>query len=420
MNCQHPLIFKLAIHIFIINIAFILCSINNTTLALNKAKTLKHTNNELLEIKRTLNASNIITFGLKNSIKPRVFTLANPNRLVIDLPNTSLSLNKKKLKLSLAPIKKIRFGLYNKNTLRLVFDLTYPIEFKLTSPSSFQHPPTPLHKQSPYRFSVKIIEKKRFAKVKPKAISKKHLKTNNNPAFCKKIVIAIDPGHGGRDPGAKGRHTTEKALTLNIAKKLKRLINRQPNMLAVLTRNGDYYVSLRNRLKIARRYKANAFISIHADAYMNTKSHGASIFALSQSGATSEAARWLAEKENFSELGILNLNNLQDKTLLTVLLDLSQTAVIDASLKMGKSLLQSLDKITHLHNKEVEQARFMVLKSPDIISLLVEIGFISNPFEEKKLLNHRSQDYLANAILKGLKNYFDKYPIQYLTHCVKK
>lgn len=227
------------------------------------------------------------------------------------------------------------------------------------------------------------------------------------------VVVVIDPGHGGKDPGAMGRdRRTEKQVVLAIALKLKQLIDRQPGMRAVLTRNGDYYIGLRQRMSIARRNNADIFIAIHADAFNNPASNGASVFALSQTGATSEAARWLAEKENHSELGGVNLAGLDDQNgvIRTVLIDLSQTATIGASLQMGQRVLRQLDSVTRLHNNKVEQARFVVLKSPDTPSILVETGFISNPAEERNLMNPAYQARLSQAIFNGIKGYFSEYP----------
>lgn len=183
-------------------------------------------------------------------------------------------------------------------------------------------------------------------------------------------------------------------------------------MRAVLTRNADYYLGLRERMTIARKHNADLFVAIHADAFGNHHSHGASVFALSAKGATSEAARWLAAKENYSELGGVNLAKLDDSNgvIRSVLIDLSQTATIGASLQVGNQVLQSLDRITTLHSNKVEQARFMVLKSPDIPSLLIETGFISNPREELNLSSTVYQARLCHAIMGGIKQYFWDYP----------
>ena len=225
------------------------------------------------------------------------------------------------------------------------------------------------------------------------------------------IVVMIDPGHGGKDPGATGvnrRH--EKTVVLAIAKKLQRFINQQKGFVAKLTRSGDYYLTLRQRLNIARKNKGDVFVSIHADAYNNKSANGASVFALSQRGATSEAARWLAERENRSEL--MGGVSLADKgnILRSVLIDLSQTATIGSSIQLGQQLLQNLSRVTRLHHKSVEQAAFVVLKSPDIPSLLVETGFMSSRREARLLSSSKYQSKLAYAIMRGLKQYFVQHP----------
>ena len=220
------------------------------------------------------------------------------------------------------------------------------------------------------------------------------------------IVIAIDPGHGGNDSGAHGPHgTEEKKVTFAIAKKLEALINEQPGMKAVMVRKGDYYVGLRNRMQIARAAKADLFISIHADAFKDADVKGASVYTLSTSGASSEAARWLADSENASDLVGVSLNDKED-VLASVLLDLSQTATQEASVNVANQVLKSFDNIAELHKDSVQKAGFIVLKSPDIPSILVETAFISNPSEEQNLLSARYQSKVANAIFKGVRNYF--------------
>ena len=233
------------------------------------------------------------------------------------------------------------------------------------------------------------------------------------PKILRDVVVILDPGHGGKDPGALGaRKSQEKRIVLEIAKKLKKLIDKQPGMRAVLTRDGDYYLGLRERLNIARKHEGDVFVSIHADAFISSKSKGVSVFALSQRGATSEAAQWLAEKENHSELGGVDLSGLDDENDLirTVLIDLSQTATTTASVQMGSQILARLDHVTSLHSNKVEQARFVVLKSPDIPSILVETGFISNAKEEKNLNDPRYQARITQAMFEGLKKYFWNHP----------
>lgn len=228
-----------------------------------------------------------------------------------------------------------------------------------------------------------------------------------------KIIVVIDPGHGGKDPGATGpRGIREKNVVLAISKIIQQKINEKSGFQAKLTRGGDYYLTLRQRLTVARKDKADLFIAIHADAYMNNDAVGASVFALSQSGATSEAARWLADKENYSELG--DVKDFRGKSYMvrSVLLDLSQTVTISQSIQMGYMLLRTLKAITSLHHNIVEQARFVVLKSPDIPSLLIETGFITNPMEEDRLSDPHYQSKLAEAITDGVINYFNAHTPQ--------
>jgi N-acetylmuramoyl-L-alanine amidase len=225
----------------------------------------------------------------------------------------------------------------------------------------------------------------------------------------KGIIVAVDAGHGGDDPGAHGQNgTEEKKITLAIAKKLADLINKQPGMKAVLVRKGDYFVDLRKRMQIARAAKADLFISIHADAFQNSTVKGASVFTLSEKGATSEAARWLADSENASDLvGGVSLNDKED-VLASVLLDLSQTATQDASVNVARKVLKNFERLGELHYASVQKAGFLVLKSPDVPSILVETAFISNPSEELKLVNTAHQSKIAGAIFNGVRSYFNK------------
>nr|QGH74564.1 n-acetylmuramoyl-l-alanine amidase 2 [Vibrio phage ST3] len=231
------------------------------------------------------------------------------------------------------------------------------------------------------------------------------------PYAGRKITIAIDPGHGGEDPGASGATgSREKDITLAIAKKLKAKIDAEPNMRGVLTRDGDYFIPLHGRVNKARKLQADLFVSIHADAFTNPAARGSSVFALSEKGATSASARYLAKKENESDLiGGVSLN-VKDPVLARTLLDLSQTATINDSLKLGKAVLGQIGNINKLHKNHVEQAGFAVLKSPDIPSILVETAFISNPEEERKLNDDAYQDKLVLSILQGIKQYFASNP----------
>lgn len=361
------------------------------------------------------------------------FLLSAPTRAVIDLDRTSSPVHFDKLAVERGVIGRLRSGRPSPQTLRLVFDLkqssdinivhwktgmngaqgiridliprggmvAHPISKPQTIgtafiPHTYQPPPSA---PAPHQYAPK----KSTASQKP--ISIRNAPGQNH----RDVVIVIDAGHGGKDPGAIGpRRNVEKNVTLAIAHKLKEQIDRQPGMRAVMTRNGDYYVGLRERLNISRKYNADMFVSIHADAFNNQNSNGASVYALSPTGATSEAARWLAEKENYSELGGVDLSGLDDSNGLirTVLLDLSQTATVNAGLQVGDRILRHLDQMTTLHHNKVEQARFVVLKSPDTPSVLVETGFISNPREEFNLTSPSYQTRLSQAIFNGIKRYF--------------
>jgi N-acetylmuramoyl-L-alanine amidase len=231
------------------------------------------------------------------------------------------------------------------------------------------------------------------------------------PQGRRRITIALDPGHGGEDPGAIGRRgTLEKDVTLAIGRKLKRLIDAEPGMRAMLTRDDDYYVPLAARVQKARRVEADLFVSIHADAFREARARGSSVFALSESGATSTAAKWLAQQQNAADLiGGVNLDG-KDPALARTLLDLSQTAQISDSLKVGRHLLNSIGTINALHKGAVEQAGFAVLKAPDIPSVLVETAFISNPDEELKLRSDRHQAQFAESMGEGIRRYFAANP----------
>jgi N-acetylmuramoyl-L-alanine amidase len=231
------------------------------------------------------------------------------------------------------------------------------------------------------------------------------------PEMVRLIIVAIDAGHGGEDPGARGANgSREKDITLSIAKRLKALVDAQPNMRGVLTRDADYFIPLHGRVVKARKLQADLFVSIHADAFVRPEARGSSVFALSESGATSASARYLAKRENESDLiGGVSLDD-KDPYLAKTLLDLSQTATINDSLKLAKAVLGHLGEINALHKGVVEQAGFAVLKSPDIPSILVETAFISNPEEEKRLNDEGYQGKMANAILSGIKRYFAANP----------
>ncbi len=259
---------------------------------------------------------------------------------------------------------------------------------------------------------IALIEKEE-RELREKKLLPPQIKPEEKPkaSVARLATIVIDPGHGGEDPGALGRRgSREKHITLTIGKRLKALIDAEPGMRAVLTRDGDYYLPLHVRVDKARKVRADLFVSIHADAFIRPNARGSSVFALSEKRATSEAARWLANKENDADLiGGVNLD-VKDKYLAQTLLDLSQTATIDHSLRLGNSVLKKLGGVNTLHKPRVEQASFAVLKAPDIPSILVETAFISNPEEEKRLNDEGYQDQLARAILDGIREYFTKHP----------
>ncbi len=354
----------------------------------------------------------------------KAFTLRNPDRVVIDFVQTTTNINVGSVPLSNpnSLVSHIRSGYPAPQTLRLVFDMKKAVALKTTPAArGLQIDFMGVKNELPAAIkTTKIVNIPTVSttKIKTNIVSKPRAPVQVRQTVSRSkrdVIIVLDAGHGGKDPGAMGpSHNVEKNVVLAIARQLKQTINRQPGMRAVMTRDGDYYVGLRERLNIAKKYNADIFISIHADAFINHNSNGASVFALSPRGATSEAARWLAEKENNSELGGVNLAGLDDRNGLirSVLLDLSQTATISASLQMGSRVLEYLDDMTNLHNDKVEQASFVVLKSTDIPSILIETGFISNPREERNLTSPAYQAKLTQAIFNGVKRYFWDHPPQ--------
>lgn len=379
----------------------------------------------------------LVRFKLSDKFEYKVFTLPNPNRIILDFPLVKDNAHGVSRKGAKHMVSGMRTGRSSTGTLRVVFDATgamrvvhvrlskkpgvHELVVELEPKDASKRPVVASNTNIKTRPSEikKTAEIKKTPEIKkaPEAKKAPELKPvvaqHAPPKVLRDVVIVLDPGHGGKDPGALGaRKSQEKRIVLEIAKRLKKLIDRQPGMRAVLTRDGDYYVGLRERLNIARKHDADVFISIHADAFISPKSKGVSVFALSQRGATSEAAQWLAEKENHSELGGVDLSGLDDENDLirTVLIDLSQTATTTASVQMGSQVLTRLDHVTSLHSKKVEQARFVVLKSPDIPSILVETGFISNAKEEKNLNDPRYQARITQAMFEGLKKYFWNHP----------
>ncbi len=386
-------------------------------------------------------------------IKHQLIILKNPDRLVLDIENIDLNNTLKTLSdkiLSGDPyIKQVRIANFKANVVRIAIDLKGEVKpniFALTPAGEYKYRLVldiyPLQDELMAMLGKKSTESDSTASTQPKPVIEplppdaadnsdsteppnsvadialppltEELpadNTNSSKEGERLITIAIDAGHGGEDPGARGANGShEKVITLAIAKKLKAKIDAEPNMRGVLTRDGDYFVPLGMRVVKARKLKADLFVSIHADAFTNPAARGSSVFALSEKGATSASARYLAKKENESDLiGGVSLGG-RDPVLAKTLLDLSQTAMINDSLKLGKAVLNQIADINKLHKNHVEQAGFAVLKSPDIPSILVETAFISNPEEERRLNDDAYQDKLVNSILTGIKKYFSTQP----------
>jgi N-acetylmuramoyl-L-alanine amidase len=340
-------------------------------------------------------------------------TLKNPERVVLDLEgvelNTVLQGLPTKVLESDPHIKLIRVGRFKPDVVRIVIELkgdASPQLFSLKPVGAYGHrlvldlyplaPPDPL---------LALLEK--HGKGAVAGPSEKA----GEPVVDRLVTVVIDPGHGGEDPGAIGfGGSYEKYVTLSIARRLKAKIDAQPNMRALLTRDGDYFVPLGRRVALARRARADLFVSIHADAFVKPTARGSSVFVLSENGASSSAARWLADKENAADLvGGVNLA-VRDPHLARTLLDLSQTATLNDSFKLAKAVLGEVGTINALHKNQVEQAGFAVLKSPDIPSILVETAFISNPEEEKRLNDEAYQERMAEAMLAGMQRYFAQHP----------
>ena len=378
-----------------------------------------------------------VTFESAAPITHTVFSLDNPDRLVLDLENIEVTAALTSLAEAIGSadpyVKSVRIGRFKPGTTRLVFDLKATVKpqvFALAPVGQYSHrlvldlypltPPDPLiafldryqlQKQStPESERADALARRPDSELleAPGAVPPPR---KGRIAPARTLIIAIDAGHGGEDPGARGPSgINEKDVTLAIARKLKDRIEREPNMRAVLTRDGDFFIPLHMRVDKARRVNADLFVSIHADAFIRPQARGSSVFALSESGATSVAARWLAKRENDADLiGGVNLD-VKDRYLKQTLLDLSQTATINDSLKLGRSVLTELGEINTLHKAAVEQAGFAVLKAPDIPSILVETAFITNPEEEARLKSEAYQNKMAEAIAQGIKRYFAKNP----------
>lgn len=336
-----------------------------------------------------------LVFDVSTDVSHSAFSLSNPRRLVLDIKGAQLGTTLSSLQLKNTPIRSVRHGIHNKENLRLVLDLNQQVTAK-----SFQLKPNATYG---HRLVVDLFDD-----------NKNSVPVVQKQKGWRDIIVAIDAGHGGEDPGAIAHGGGyEKHVTLAIAQKLAALLKQTPGFTPVLIRDDDYYVELRQRTKIARDNNADLFISIHADGFQDTRAKGASVFALSRSGASSETARWLAQKENMSDqIGGEDGISLSDKDdlLAGVLLDLSMTSTLSSSLEVGDKILQNVGAINTLHKKRVEQAGFVVLKSPDIPSVLVETGFITNPEESKQLKSTAYQMQIASSIFKGLESWFVKRP----------
>ncbi|WP_224784625.1 N-acetylmuramoyl-L-alanine amidase [Marinihelvus fidelis] len=330
---------------------------------------------------------------LDDTSEYKLFTLEKPHRVVVDLKGATLSTQLDFIAEHAGMISNVRHGQPDEGTLRVVMDLQSQVDIK-----SFLIEPTG---QYGHRLVIDMYDAgQRPAKAPARSV--KTLAADNRD-----VVIAIDAGHGGEDPGAIGKgRTQEKDVVLQIARRLKTALDAQPGMRGVLVRDGDYYIPHRERYEKARRERADLFVSIHADAFHNRSVRGSSVFVLSQRGASSEFARLVAQSENSSDLvGGVSLND-KDDLLASVLLDLSQSATIQASDKVAASILDSIGQAHKVHKPHIGRANFMVLKSPDVPSVLVETAFISNPTEETRLTQREFQTNMADSIVRGVRNYF--------------
>ncbi|MDI3400906.1 N-acetylmuramoyl-L-alanine amidase [Pseudomonas sp. V88_4] len=342
-----------------------------------------------------------LVFDLSGPVSYKTFTLSTPERLIIDMSGASLSGDFSQLALSGTPIRSIRSGHFGQGNTRIVLDLSSPVRLNsfLLAPQNGQG----------HRLVLDLMSASAGL---PASVPRETPQEKSHPK--RDIMVVVDPGHGGKDPGAIGaKGEREKDVVLSIAQLLARRLKREKGFDVRLVRNDDFFVPLRKRVEIARRHKADMFISVHADAAPRLTASGASVYCLSEGGATSATARFMAQRENGVDLlGATSLLNLKDKDpmLAGVILDMSMNATIAASLQLGSTVLGSLAGITTLHQKRVEQAGFAVLKSPDVPSILVETGFISNPRDSQRLVTARHQQAVADGLFEGLQRYFQKNP----------
>lgn len=380
-----------------------------------------------------------VTLELDAPLKFTHFTVENPDRLVVDLEGVEFNgvLGSLAGKVSDGDpyIRQLRAGRYKPGVVRLVMDLKTKVSaqvFELKPVGEYGHRLVlDVYPQVPVDPLMALLEGRKEAlepgtldnlgrgapengKKAESTVEAPEIQTSRKsgkPVVDRLVTITLDPGHGGEDPGAIGaRGTQEKNVTLEVARRLKARIDAEPNMRAVLTRDADFFVPLQMRVQKARRVQSDLFLSIHADAWIKPEARGSSVFVLSEGGASSTLARMMAQRENQADLiGGVNIAT-KDAFLAKTLLDLSQTATINDSLKLGKYLLGELGSINTLHKNHVEQAGFAVLKAPDIPSALIETAFISNPEEERRLTDDAYQDKLAEAIIRGIRQYFIKHP----------
>lgn len=456
------LLFRLVIVFFLLAIAHSAFANGGTTTRAIKGAEIKD-----MRLWASPDATRIV-FDLSAPVNYKVFTLDSPPRVVVDIQRAAMQFKTSEvLGLQQTSVQRVRAGVRNNTSVRLVLDMNTPLT---GTPKSFLMKPNdiyghrlvvdvpskaltapnvvagnsglnqPVSNSPAAKPTPKPVREKAAAVVVPpvestrqpiaepdaKPATKTITQPTTKPAPVttsrrsptslpserkREVVIAIDAGHGGEDPGAIGPNgTREKDVVLRLAKRIAGQINAEPGMRAVLIREGDYYVSLKKRGKIARRYQADLFMSIHADAFHQANVRGSSVYVLSQRGASSEAARWLAAKQNASDLvGGVKLAD-KDDELAEVLLDLSQTATMSASYDAAKLMLGQIGQVNKLHKRRVQDAGFVVLKSPDIPSMLIETAFLSNPREEKNLLSTKYQNRLARAVKNGVKQYFYQNP----------
>lgn len=335
-----------------------------------------------------------VVFDLSGPVRHDLFPLKDPDRIVIDLRSADLEADVAGLDLDESFLQDVRSAPRNGDDLRVVLDLKRDVR-----PKSFLLEP---NRRYGHRLVIDLHDPDQGGPV---------VKKRADPSKPRPVTVAVDAGHGGEDPGASGRRgTREKDVVLAIARRLASLIDDKPGMRAVLIRDGDYFISLTDRVRKARKHQADLFVSVHADAFPDRRARGASVYTLSRRGASSEHARRLAAKENQSDLiGGVSLSD-KDDLLASVLLDLSMTATIEASTNVASQVLSRMDGVAHLHKRNVERAGFRVLKSPDLPSILVETAFISNPQEERKLRSSQYQYRMARAILGGIESYFEQNP----------